>query len=48
MGYSHCEEWESEWDKTMQELNNAPSENNEQKPFYELEDLPDSELKGEQ
>lgn len=40
-------EWEQEWDKTMQELNNVPMENNEQKPFYELEDIPDSELKGE-
>ncbi len=40
-------EWEKEWDKTMQELNNVPTENNEQKPFYELEDIPDSELKGE-
>ena len=41
-------EWEQEWDKTMQELNNVPMENNEQKPFYELEDIPDSELKGEE
>lgn len=40
-------EWEQEWDKTMQELNDIPSESQEQKPFYELEDIPDSELKGE-
>lgn len=32
----------------MKELNDVPSESNEQKPFYELEDIPDSELKGEQ
>ena len=45
---SNDKNWEQEWDKTMQELNNVPMENNEQKPFYELEDIPDSELKGEE
>lgn len=41
------EKWKQEWDKTMKELNDIPSESQEQKPFYELEDIPDSELKGE-
>ena len=41
------DKWKQEWDKTMQELNGIPSESNKQKPFYELEDIPDSELKGE-
>ena len=45
---SNDKNWEQEWDKTMQELNNVPTESNEQKPFYELEDIPDSELKGEE
>lgn len=41
---SNDEEWEKDWDKTMEELNEVPSENNDPKPFYELEDIPDSEV----
>ena len=34
-------DWEEDWDKTMKELNESPSGSQEQKPFQELEDLPD-------
>ena len=35
-------DWEEDWDKTMKELNESPSCSQEQKPFQELEDLPDN------
>ena len=36
------DDWENDWDKTMKELNESPSGSQEQKPFQELEDLPDN------